>query len=238
LASLLLINTYEANSWEVIMKKLSISILLLVVCIGLVAAINGKLNVTVNAVRDGSPEGPYNLEAELIGNDVIILFWDNPTYTNLPFEFNVYCNNNCVRHIPGANVADCTLEDVCAGCHQFYVTACFDSGCESDPSNIVEVTITGLNDENIAGPGLELKVYPNPSRGDVNIALSGAKFGENEIAVFNIRGQKLRQIEIGSGQTGLWDGRDAQGRKVSEGIYYLKAITTQGSVTQKIILVR
>jgi hypothetical protein len=220
------------------MKKLTFTLLLLVVLIGLCAAINGNQSRSGNPARDNGPEGPYNLEAQLIGDNDILLVWENPVYANLPFEFHVYCNNHCVRHIPGTNVTDYLLENVCAGCHQLYVAASFDTGCESLPSNTVEVTVTSLNDNVLPTPEITMEAYPNPSRGEINIALNGVKFGENTIAIVNEKGQKIRQISIGSGQTGQWDGKDTTGKKVSEGIYFLKATTSKGSVTQKIILVR
>jgi hypothetical protein len=219
------------------MKKTSLSILLLVVCIGVCAAINSNYPLSVHGGKD-SPEGPYNLVAQQIGDDSVLLVWENPVYENLPFGYHVYCNNEMVWDISGAYVTDYLLENVNPGCHQFFITACFDAGCESLPSNIAEITITSNSDDNLANTGLEMKLYPNPSRSDVQISLSGLKHGEADISVLNVKGQKIRQINLGSSQAGLWDGRDAQGRRVSEGIYYLKATTTQGSVIQKIILVR
>jgi len=220
------------------MKKLSLVILLLLVCLGLIAASDNFSASKAEAMRDGDPDGPFNLMIQVIDCDCLLLIWENPVYEFPPMGFRIYCNGNMVRYLAGSDVEDHYFENVCEGCHQFYVTAYYDTGCESSPSNIVEVTVTGNADNQIDIGTLRLNVYPNPSFGDVNIQLDGVKYGENEIAIMNVKGQKLRQIHLGNGQTGLWDGKDAQGRKVSEGIYYLKATTSHGSVFSKIILVR
>lgn len=212
---------------------------MLIVCMALLAA--GRQAVAErNHYQDQRDNtGPYNLMAQVVEAENVFLLWENPAFINEPMSFRVYCNNVMVRSIPGNNVTDCYLEGVCSGCHQFYVTAYFDTGCESVPSNIVEVTITSNDSETSTTAPPSLYISPNPARSDVRIALSGTKLSESPtITIFNVRGQLIRQLNFKGNSGGVWDGRDAQGKRVSEGIYYVKASTYKGNLTQKLIIIR
>lgn len=221
------------------MKKIYITLLLVVFCLALIGAARQPSIMKYHEQGQSDETGPYNLMAQVVEDNDVMLFWDNPEFINQPMSFRVYCNNNMVQNISGNNVTDCYLENVCGGCHQFYVTAYYDTGCESVPSNIVEVTITSIESatSTIAPPSLYIS--PNPAHSDVRIVLSGTKQSESStITIFNVRGQLIRQFSIKGNSGGVWDGKDAQGKRVSEGIYYLKASTSQGNLTQKLIIIR
>jgi hypothetical protein len=221
------------------MKKLSLSVLLLAVGIGLFAAHNISLIDVPEAQKELRQSGPYNLMAEVIGDNTVLLAWENPVYEEPPLGFRIYCDNCLVRFAPGSNVADYLLQEVCEGCHQFYVTACYDSGCESLPSNIAEIIITSVTDDVFTPVPLLFTAYPNPARDVVNLRLDGIKVNERtEISIFNVKGQLIRRFHLSTDRFGQWNCRDSTGRQATEGIYFLKATTSQGSVTQKIILVR
>jgi hypothetical protein len=221
------------------MKKLSLSVLLLAVGLGLFAAHNVSLIDVPEAHKEVRQAGPYNLMAVVIGNDAVLLAWENPVYEEPPLGFRIYCNDCLVRFAPGSDVADYLLQEVCEGCHQFFVTAYFDSDCESLPSNIAEVNVTSVSDNVISEVPLFLKTYPNPVRGMVNISLEGVKDGGSpDISVYNVKGQLIKRFHLSTDRFGQWNCRDSTGRQATEGIYFLKATTPQGSVTQKIILVR
>ncbi len=179
--------------------------------------------------------GPYNLMAELIGDNNIMLMWENPAFNNLPMGFRVYCNTCLACYIPGANVTDCYLDNVCEGCHQFYVTAWFDTECESAPSNIAELMVTALAVTNAAGQFPAITAYPSPARSGMSISLSGTgKRDPARIGIFNVKGQLVRQFSLRPGQTGYWDICDFGGNRVPGGIYYLKAETAGGIITRKV----
>lgn len=209
------------------------------VCICLMASAIQATGINDNTLQDRDPTGPYNLIAALVNCNDVLLIWENPDFVNQPMGFRIYCNGNLASYIPGVNVTDCLMADCCNGCHQFYVTAFYDTGSESAPSNIAEIIISSNNDELASDEGLSLKVYPNPARNDVNIALAGCKGNEiTGVDVFNIKGQLIRKLNLQGDAAALWDRKDSNGKRISEGIYFLRASTPLGNVTQKLILTK
>lgn len=221
------------------MKRLCFVVLMSVVCISLIAVSVKADIISSNEVVLRDPTGPYNLVALLLGQNDVLLYWENPVFINLPMGFRIYCNNSMVKYVPGSNATDCMLKDVCEGCHQFYVAAYFDTGCESTPSNVAELMITSANDIYNAVSALSLRVYPNPSNQGTQISLAGMKNSENaQVSVYNLKGQLIREIKINGNTAGFWDGKDSKGCIVSEGIYYIRALTSQGSITQKVSIIK
>jgi len=221
------------------MKKIAWLILLLVASVCLTAR---PADIQLSGMKSDitrDPTGPYNLQVQLLEINDVLLIWENPVYVNLPMGYRIYCNGNMVRYIPGANVTDCLLEDICEGCHQFYVTAYYDTGCESTPSNIAEIMITSDAENTMNVKAQALKVYPCPARYDVSFSLQGGKTGAPAtVGIYNLKGQLLRQYSLTCGETKLWDRKDSYGKTVSEGIYYLKADTAAGSLCRKLTLLK
>lgn len=224
---------------EAKMKKTSLLILTLLVCIGLTAAASEAIEAEMNTATYRNDVGPYNLMAQVIGVNDVLLIWENPAYMNQPMGFRVYCNNIMVEQLSGPDLTDCLLTGACGGCHQLYVTALYDTGCESTPSNIVEIIITS-NDDNLQEViPLQVEVYPNPSRGNVQVRLSGVKNNDFvAIKVHNALGQLVSQSSQGKDNPWLWDGRNIMGRRVSQGVYFVTVTTSQGSVTRKLLMVK
>jgi len=218
------------------MKRASFIILILLVCIGLTAASLNQAKVISDSASNRNNLGPFNLMAGIVNVNDVLLVWQNPDFLNEPLGFRIYCNDCMVRFIPGTDIADYLLENVCGGCHQFYVAAYFDTGCESEPSNVAEITVTSNSDNYQPVNQMALKVYPNPSRGSVNVKLSGTR-NNNIVAVkvYNALGELVRQSDAQKDNEWLWDGKDIRGKSVSEGIYLMRVITTQGILTQKFI---
>jgi hypothetical protein len=85
-------------------------------------------------------------------------------------------------------------------------------------------------------------IFPNPFNPHTEIAYSLKDEATVQIAVFNCKGQQIRSLvsdKKGSGfyRTG-WDGKDAQGRDVSGGIYYVRMTADNARYTQKMILLK
>ena len=59
------------------------------------------------------------------------------------------------------------------------------------------------------------------------------------VAVYNIRGERIHQQVLGSGQRQLsWDGRDLSGRQMPTGVYFIRFSTEQSQVSSKLLLIR
>jgi len=92
-------------------------------------------------------------------------------------------------------------------------------------------------------PGrLEITNYPNPFNPTTTIAFSLPKAGKVRVAVYNLKGQKVKDLinsELPRGNHKLvWDGTDAHGRSVGSGIYLVRAQTSGRCVNHKIMLLK
>lgn len=90
-----------------------------------------------------------------------------------------------------------------------------------DPETAVELSAAAANPVFRLGAG-----YPNPFNASVRIPFSGWAEGL-EVSVYNVRGQRLRELGPLSGSREIaWDGRDGGGRRAGSGVYWIVARTT------------
>jgi len=83
-----------------------------------------------------------------------------------------------------------------------------------------------------------LSSYPNPFNSSTVISYSNIEGGEIEI--YDICGRLLRTLNAGGGQEGkiTWDATNASGEKVSSGIYFARARSSEGAKTAKLIYLK
>ncbi len=91
--------------------------------------------------------------------------------------------------------------------------------------------------------GISLKAWPNPFNPLVNISYTITRAGRLEVAVFDLRGRRLRQLHCGpvQGLRGIlqWDGRDDTGRSVASGVYLVRLQGPSGDeATQRVVLTK
>ena len=129
------------------------------------------------------------------------------------------------------NLADDDHEDVYYRLTAFYLA---DNGetCESDYAaslndpelNYIAIDLTSTN-ENQA---LDFKLYPNPTSGQITIALEGMQ----KVVVYNALGQALLNKEASSDMLQL----DLLG--FENGLYWIKVMTQNGTVVRSFVVSR
>lgn len=86
---------------------------------------------------------------------------------------------------------------------------------------------------------LELRVRPNPSRGEVQLDLA-VPVGHRaaELAIYNVAGRRVVTLATGiEGPRSLvWDGRDVAGELVAPGVYFVRATAGTESQTERVVL--
>jgi hypothetical protein len=86
--------------------------------------------------------------------------------------------------------------------------------------------------------------YPNPFNSSTNISfeIGGQSAQRTIVIIYNVVGQRIRRIHDGILSPGLhemnWDGRDALGRPVSSGIYFIELRTEQQFLMGKMFLLK
>jgi len=84
--------------------------------------------------------------------------------------------------------------------------------------------------------------FPNPFNPETTISFNLSKVENIELEIFNIKGQKVKtllneQLSIGK-HTVVWDGKDANNKQVSSGIYMYKLKAGDIQQTKKMILLK
>ncbi|OQX91388.1 MAG: hypothetical protein B6D58_08365 [candidate division Zixibacteria bacterium 4484_95] len=94
------------------------------------------------------------------------------------------------------------------------------------------------HDDTILTDDNSLEIYPNPFNSVTTLTYSNLK--RDEIQIFNISGQLIRTLKVDSGKQGkiIWDATDAQGNKVSSGIYFARARIYNISKIVKLIYIK
>jgi FlgD Ig-like domain/Putative serine esterase (DUF676) len=85
---------------------------------------------------------------------------------------------------------------------------------------------------------LALSVFPHPFRGAAEITFRIPVLGRARVTIHDILGRTLRTLFSGDsgaeGQQLHWDGRDAAGRAVPAGLYFVRLETAGGSITRRL----
>ncbi|MCP4583719.1 MAG: T9SS type A sorting domain-containing protein [candidate division Zixibacteria bacterium] len=84
--------------------------------------------------------------------------------------------------------------------------------------------------------------YPNPFNAGTEIRYSTTEEGQVELAIYDLLGQKIRNLVNGNQQPGnhqvLWDGSDSDGRTVSSGVYFYRLTSNSQSISKRMVLMK
>jgi flagellar hook assembly protein FlgD len=105
-------------------------------------------------------------------------------------------------------------------------------------SDLVRVTTSAWTDERTTFVG----VGPSPAGGDVVVRFSVPETRSVRVSVYDAAGRLVRVLNDGSLETGehssTWTGRDAQGHRVSSGVYFVRLSDGRTTETRKVVLRR
>jgi choice-of-anchor B domain-containing protein len=83
---------------------------------------------------------------------------------------------------------------------------------------------------------------PNPAGRTASLTLSLPSPGRARVAVYDLAGREVRALLDGMAAAGpttlVWDGRDARGRPVSSGVYWIRALASGKAFDRKVVWVR
>lgn len=90
-----------------------------------------------------------------------------------------------------------------------------------------------------ARPPFELTVSPNPAFGQaVNVEWSGRSAAPLRVEVLDVLGRRVRLLHDGPAPADgrvRWDLRDADGRMVAAGLYFVRSTGAEGAVTRRVV---
>jgi hypothetical protein len=91
---------------------------------------------------------------------------------------------------------------------------------------------TGINELQL---NAALKVFPNPTSGDLSVQFDLPVTGNFQLRVYNLLGQTINSVTEQNSLGGLYS---IDLSKSANGIYFVEVITNSGSVTRKVVLDR
>ncbi len=85
--------------------------------------------------------------------------------------------------------------------------------------------------------------YPNPFNPETKISFALKEAGDCELFIYNIKGEKVRQLFQGSTEENRiynfsWDGKDNAGKEVNSGMYFYQIKAGKYTETKKMLLLR
>jgi hypothetical protein len=95
---------------------------------------------------------------------------------------------------------------------------------------------TAIDSDLLVPKELSINCFPNPFNAEVSINISGDLKSISELAIYNIAGQRVRNLPITPSV--IWDGKDAARHDMASGIYFVRATGNGQSRTIKVALVR
>jgi hypothetical protein len=83
--------------------------------------------------------------------------------------------------------------------------------------------------------------WPNPFTQDASIPFAIEQEGNVDLAIYDVSGRLVRQIVSGRRIAGTytehWDGRDMNGARASNGVYYYRLRIGGADITRRMVLV-
>lgn len=101
----------------------------------------------------------------------------------------------------------------------------------------------GVGDGPRPGNGVALAASPNPARGAVTAEFTLARDEAHaSLGLYDLNGRRVRQLLDGARSAGtqrvVWDGRTEDGSRPRAGVYFLRLRTSQGSASQKVLVLQ
>ncbi len=196
-------------------------------------------------------EAPYDLSFTLEDLE-LTLNWEFDGFENENFDhFNILISLNGDYFYPFGTSTETEFTHQFASSIElyFYIEAEYTNGF-SDPSNIVNVVLTGTDDEHTALLENELYAnYPNPfyisepSRSMKTNIRFDLKDNEHVVLeIFNIKGQLVKILIDDEQNPGThlvsWNGKNENEKLISPGLYFYKLKTETFSKIRKMLIIR
>ena len=93
-----------------------------------------------------------------------------------------------------------------------------------------------------AGPALAVRVAPSPFTHHTEISFALSSPASVQLSIHDVSGRRVRTLLSGDGGEGVhtarWDGRDAQGRQLASGVYFVRLERGGVATSRQVVLTR
>jgi flagellar hook assembly protein FlgD len=113
---------------------------------------------------------------------------------------------------------------------------------DGDIAELCDCPATGVNKAPALSASAIRRTYPNPSGGDTSVDFFVESSGNVELTVYDVAGRLVRTLHTGALARGEhasnWDGRNAAGKRVPSGVYFLRLNTGGVVVSSRLVRIR
>lgn len=108
-----------------------------------------------------------------------------------------------------------------------------------DDVAVIYYNETGFSAEEQSLPeAIQLRAYPNPFNAACRIEVESEIENETSLQIFDLNGRLVRELDISpKKKTVIWDGRDATGNELPNGVYLMRG-NSASSRTTKLVLMK
>ena len=123
-------------------------------------------------------------------------------------------------------------------------TQAYDAGFEISTTvgSSIPITVGTPTDAPARPQRSQLRVYPNPFNPSTTLRIEAEPGTHARLSLYDAVGRHVRTLFDGTLSDAdlalRWNGRDAQGRSVASGLYHARLLTTHGTSTARLVLVR
>lgn len=201
--------------------------------------------MSVNTIPIEELPPPQNLQAQLTPPHNVVLTWEPPQYFGGKafLGYRVFRDGTVIATLVTVPNLTYTDADVEVGAHEYWVCSVFSNPMmTSNPSNVVTVDMPVANDDQIAPAEISVSVSPNPFQSSAGISIQSKAGAEVEFAIYNIRGQLVKDFDLTADQAGTtnfaWDGTDRLRNRVNSGIYHYQMRSAGRLINGRIVLMK
>jgi len=85
---------------------------------------------------------------------------------------------------------------------------------------------------------LRFSIFPHPVSARATFLLQGGACEKAEVRIYDLRGSLMRSLTIPTNRPAFWDLRSDGGKRLSPGVYFLRATTGDFTATEKVVITR
>ncbi|MBM4398872.1 MAG: T9SS type A sorting domain-containing protein [Candidatus Cloacimonetes bacterium] len=189
------------------------------------------------------PIPPYEMYIDSFDGQNLTVTWDaNPEPDIDHYEFNYGPTGDTVFFENTINVTTPSVTVPFSQGEIYFQARAVKSGGVKGWFSNSHVLINISNDDNVIAAPVKTSAYPNPFRESISIRFESKTPSQTELAVYNIKGELVRNIFSSYQKSGLsvmkWDGTNNRGEKATAGVYFIRLKQNNLISNSKVLLLR
>jgi len=152
-------------------------------------------------------------------------------------------DNTLIKFVMPAGASDFvvyggTLEQVDSSADKVICYVRVNLGAGSSTVAIKANSVSNMDSHLLPSPLKIESIYPNPFSTRQIVKLSHPKGEPVSVAIYDLKGRIVRELDMSLESELVWDGKDMQGRDLASGCYFYKVSSLGKSITRKTLLIR